>query len=85
MSSALPPPKPGDRAPRQRAQLAPNYAVRRAMVAGAAVIVTALAVAAAAIAIRGGGDDDDGAATTWNAIALVSRVNGAVRVRRRGR
>ncbi len=50
------------------------------MVAGAAVIVTALAVAAAAIAIRGDGDDDDGGATTWNAVALVNRVNGAVRV-----
>jgi hypothetical protein len=50
------------------------------MVAGAAVILTALAVAAAAIAIRGDGDDDDGGATTWNAVALVNRVNGAVRV-----
>ena len=50
------------------------------MVAGAAVIVTALAVAAAAIAIRGEGEDDDGGATTWNAVALVNRVNGAVRV-----
>lgn len=50
------------------------------MVAGAAVIVTALAVAAAAIAIRGDDDDDTGGATTWNAIALVNRVNGAVRV-----
>jgi hypothetical protein len=79
MSSALPPPKPGDRAPREQ-QLGPNYAVRRAMVAGAAVIVTALAVAGAAIAIRGGGDDDDGATTGWNAVALISRVNGAVRV-----
>ncbi len=50
------------------------------MVAGAAVIVTALAVAAAAITIRGGRDSDAGGATTWDAIALVSRVNGAVRV-----
>ena len=50
------------------------------MVAGAAVIVTALAVAAAAIAIRGEGEDDDGGATTWNSVALVNRVNGAVRV-----
>ena len=50
------------------------------MVAGAAVIVTALAVAAAAIAIGGDDDDDDGGATTWNAVALVNRVNGAVRV-----
>ncbi len=50
------------------------------MVAGAAVVVTALAVAAAAIAIRGESDDGGDAATTWNAVALVSRVNGAVRV-----
>ena len=50
------------------------------MVAGAAVIVTALAVAAAAIAIRGEGDDDSSGATTWDAVALVNRVNGAVRV-----
>ena len=79
MSSELPPPKPGDRAPR-RDDLGPNYAVRRAMVAGAAVIVTALAVAAAAIAIRGERDGDDGGVTTWDAVALISRVNGAVRV-----
>jgi hypothetical protein len=50
------------------------------MVAGAAVVVTALAVAAAAIAIRDGRDDGGGTATTWNAVALISRVNGAVRV-----
>ena len=79
MSSELPPPKPGDRAVRPKLG-APNYAVRRAMVAGAAVIVAALAVAATAIAIRGEGDDDSGVSTTWNAVALVSRVNGAVRV-----
>jgi hypothetical protein len=79
MSSALPPPKPGDRVP-QREPLGPNYAVRRAMVAGAAVIVTALAVAAATIAIRGGRDSDAGGATTWDTIALISRANGAVRV-----
>ncbi|HEX6658240.1 MAG TPA: hypothetical protein VF065_09175, partial [Ilumatobacter sp.] len=79
MSSELPPPKPGDRAPRQE-QLGPNYAVRRAMVAGAAVIVTALAVAAAVIAIRGERDGDDGGVTTWDAVALINRDNGAVRV-----
>ncbi|HEX4980416.1 MAG TPA: hypothetical protein VFV63_01910, partial [Ilumatobacteraceae bacterium] len=79
MSSELPPPKPGDRAARHELR-APNYAIRRAMVAGAAVIVTALAVAAAAIAIRDGSDDDGRAATTWNAVALISRGNGAVRV-----
>jgi hypothetical protein len=50
------------------------------MVAGAAVIVTALAVAAATIAIRGGTDSEAGGATTWDSVALVSRVNGAVRV-----
>ena len=50
------------------------------MVAGAAVIVTALAVAAAAIAIGGDDDDDTGGVTTWNAVALVNRINGAVRV-----
>ena len=79
MSSELPPPKPGDRASRHDLR-APNYAIRRAMVAGAAVIVTAIAVAAAAIAIRDGSDDGGGTATTWNAVALISRANGAVRV-----
>jgi hypothetical protein len=79
MSSELPPPKPGDQAPR-RDPRAPNYAVRRAIVAGAAVVVTAVAVAAAAIAIRGGIEGDADASTTWDAVALVTRVNGAVRV-----
>ena len=80
MSSELPSPQPGDRAART-GRRAPNYAVRRAIVAGAGVLVTALAVAAAAIAIQGGSDGDDGgAATTWNAIALVNRANGAVQV-----
>ncbi|HWM19364.1 MAG TPA: hypothetical protein VNO51_06740 [Ilumatobacteraceae bacterium] len=79
MSSELPPPKPGDRAP-HRGELGPNYAVRRAIVAGAAVVVTAVAVAAAVIAIRGEQEGDERGVTTWNAVALVSRVNGAVRV-----
>lgn len=48
--------------------------------AGAAVVVAAGAVAGAAIVIGGGSGEDGGGTTTWNAIALVDRVNGAVRV-----
>jgi hypothetical protein len=79
MSSELPPPEPGDRAPRHE-RLAPNYAIRRAIVAGAAVLVTAVAVAAAAIVIRDERDDGGATTTTWNAVALINRANGAIRV-----
>ncbi len=48
--------------------------------AGAAVVVTAGVVAVATFAIGGGPNDGHRGTTTWNAIALVSRANGAVRV-----
>ena len=79
MSSELPPPEPGD-ATTRRGQRSPNYAVRRAIVAGLAVVVTAGAVAAAVLAIGGRTDTSERGATTWDAIALVKRANGAVRV-----
>jgi hypothetical protein len=79
MPSELPPPTSGDRAQRPTQRL-PNYAVRRAIVAGAAVVVAAGAVAGAAIVLGGESGEDGGGTTTWNAVALVDRVNGAVRV-----
>ncbi|MGH9134917.1 MAG: hypothetical protein ACRDZZ_13340 [Ilumatobacteraceae bacterium] len=80
MPSELAPPEPGDQAPGD-GRRSPNYAVRRAMVAGTAVVVTAVAVAVAVIAIRGERGDGGGPrAPTWDAIALVNQVNGAVRV-----